>query len=214
MVNRLTAGGDTRNERTWDGDRQPPTRRRRDHHPFRPPLEPGQFTSWAFTQRAIDSGLLPSMGSIGDCYDNAVIESFWSRMQVELLDTRWWKPGLNSPTRFRIPRDLAQSTTPTLSTRHDDTRRVRSSTTRDNGGMNPVSRLHETQGTPEPPPKPGAVHRCGWVARLSVRDVDRSQTYWVRSSEIRRVGSIEWRQLEIGDPHARKRGTTPRPSRF
>ena len=50
-----------------------------------------QFTSWAFTQRAIDSGLLPSMGSIGDCYDNAVIESFWSRMQVELLDTRRWK---------------------------------------------------------------------------------------------------------------------------
>jgi putative transposase len=28
-----------------------------------------QFTSWAFTQRAIDSGLVPSMGSIGDCYD-------------------------------------------------------------------------------------------------------------------------------------------------
>ncbi len=26
-----------------------------------------QFTSWAFTQRAIDSGLVPSMGSIGDC---------------------------------------------------------------------------------------------------------------------------------------------------
>lgn len=49
-----------------------------------------QFTSWAFTQRAIDSGLVPSMGSIGDCFDNAVIESFWSRLQVELLDrTRW-----------------------------------------------------------------------------------------------------------------------------
>ena len=42
-------------------------------------------------QRAIDSGLLPSMGSIGDYYDDAVIESFWSRMQVELLDTRRWK---------------------------------------------------------------------------------------------------------------------------
>ena len=26
------------------------------------------------------------MGSVGDCYDNAMIESFWSRMQVELLD--------------------------------------------------------------------------------------------------------------------------------
>ena len=50
-----------------------------------------QFTSWAFTQRAIDSGLLPSMGSVGDCYDNAMIESFWSRMQVELLDRRRWE---------------------------------------------------------------------------------------------------------------------------
>jgi putative transposase len=50
-----------------------------------------QFTSWAFTQRAIDSGLVPSMGSIGDCFDNAVIESFWSRMQVELLDRKRWR---------------------------------------------------------------------------------------------------------------------------
>ena len=37
-----------------------------------------KFTSWAFTRRAIDSGLLPSMGSVGDCFDNAVIESFGS----------------------------------------------------------------------------------------------------------------------------------------
>jgi transposase InsO family protein len=50
-----------------------------------------QFTSWAFTRRALDSGLVPSMGSVGDCYDNAVIESFWSRMQVELLDRRRWR---------------------------------------------------------------------------------------------------------------------------
>ena len=46
---------------------------------------------WTFTQRAIDSGLVPSMGSVGDCYDNAMIESFWSRMQVELLDRKRWK---------------------------------------------------------------------------------------------------------------------------
>jgi transposase InsO family protein len=31
------------------------------------------------------------MGSIGDCYDNAMIESFWSRMQVELLDRQPWR---------------------------------------------------------------------------------------------------------------------------
>jgi putative transposase len=50
-----------------------------------------RFTSWAFTERARQSGLVPSMGSIGDSYDNAMIEAFWSRMQVELLDTRRWK---------------------------------------------------------------------------------------------------------------------------
>jgi len=57
-----------------------------------------QFTSWAFTKRAKDAGLVPSMGSIGDCYDNAVIESFWSRMQVELLNTRRWKTRIELAT--------------------------------------------------------------------------------------------------------------------
>jgi len=49
-----------------------------------------QFTSWAFTRRAVDSGLLPSMGSVGDCFDNAMMESFWSRMQVEMLNRKRW----------------------------------------------------------------------------------------------------------------------------
>ncbi len=53
-----------------------------------------QFGSWAFTKRAKDSGLLASMGSIGDCYDNSMIESFWSRMQVELLDRKRWNTRL------------------------------------------------------------------------------------------------------------------------
>jgi transposase InsO family protein len=49
-----------------------------------------QYTSWAFTERAVASGLVPSMGSVGDCFDNAMIESFWGRMQVELLDRKRW----------------------------------------------------------------------------------------------------------------------------
>jgi transposase InsO family protein/transposase-like protein len=49
-----------------------------------------QFTSWAFTDRAKRSGLLPSMGSVGDAFDNAVIESFWGRMQTELLNRKRW----------------------------------------------------------------------------------------------------------------------------
>lgn len=47
-----------------------------------------QFASWTFTQRAHQSGLVPSMGTVGDCFDNAMMESFWARMQVELLDRR------------------------------------------------------------------------------------------------------------------------------
>ena len=50
-----------------------------------------QFTSWAFTGRALDSGLLPSMGAVGSCFDNAMIESFRSRIQVELLDRQTWR---------------------------------------------------------------------------------------------------------------------------
>jgi putative transposase len=50
-----------------------------------------QFTSWAFTARAKNAGLLPSLGTVGDPYDNAVVESFWGRMQVELLNRQRWR---------------------------------------------------------------------------------------------------------------------------
>jgi putative transposase len=53
-----------------------------------------QYTSWTFTRRALDSGLLPSMGAVGTCFDNALMESFWSRVQVELLDRQVWSTRL------------------------------------------------------------------------------------------------------------------------
>ena len=49
-----------------------------------------QFTSWAFSKKVHDAGLVPSMGSVGDCYDNAMMESFWGKLQVELLDSQAW----------------------------------------------------------------------------------------------------------------------------
>ena len=57
-------------------------------------LELGQYTSWTFTRRALDSGLLPSMGAVGTCYDNALMEAFWSRVQVELLERQVWNTRL------------------------------------------------------------------------------------------------------------------------
>jgi putative transposase len=50
-----------------------------------------QFTSWAFGKRLVDAGLVASMGSIGDCFDNSMVESFWGTMQLELLDSRRWR---------------------------------------------------------------------------------------------------------------------------
>lgn len=49
-----------------------------------------QFTSWAFTENIRRYGLLGSMGTVGDCYDNAPMESFWGSMQIELLNRQRW----------------------------------------------------------------------------------------------------------------------------
>lgn len=50
-----------------------------------------QFTSWAFTDKVRRAGLMPSFGSVGDAFDNAMMESFWSTMQTELLDRKRWR---------------------------------------------------------------------------------------------------------------------------
>lgn len=50
-----------------------------------------QFTSWTFTQRIKEADLMPSVGRTGTALDNAMMESFWGRMQVELLNRRRWK---------------------------------------------------------------------------------------------------------------------------
>ena len=45
-----------------------------------------QYTSLAFGQRCRQAGVLPSMGSVGDCFDNAMCESFFATLECELLD--------------------------------------------------------------------------------------------------------------------------------
>ncbi|HXQ20020.1 MAG TPA: IS3 family transposase [Acidimicrobiales bacterium] len=49
-----------------------------------------QYTSWAFGRRLRAAGLLGSMGSIGDCFDNSAVESFFGTLQIELLDEHRW----------------------------------------------------------------------------------------------------------------------------
>ena len=50
-----------------------------------------QFTSWAFSHTLTQAGISPSMGAVGSAYDNALMESFWGRMQVELFNRKRWK---------------------------------------------------------------------------------------------------------------------------
>lgn len=45
-----------------------------------------QYTSLAFGQRCRQAGVRPSMGSVGDCFDNALCESFFATLECELLD--------------------------------------------------------------------------------------------------------------------------------
>jgi putative transposase len=45
-----------------------------------------QYTSIAFGLRCRETGVRPSMGSVGDCFDNAMCESFFATLECELLD--------------------------------------------------------------------------------------------------------------------------------
>jgi putative transposase len=47
-----------------------------------------QYTSLAFGRRCQDAGVRPSMGSVGDAYDNALCESFFATLEFEFLDRR------------------------------------------------------------------------------------------------------------------------------
>lgn len=45
-----------------------------------------QYTSLAFGRHLRNAGIAASMGSVGDCYDNAVTESFFATLECELID--------------------------------------------------------------------------------------------------------------------------------
>jgi putative transposase len=50
-----------------------------------------QYTSIAFGTRCQQAGVRPSMGSVGDCFDNAMAESFFATLECELLERRSFK---------------------------------------------------------------------------------------------------------------------------
>jgi putative transposase len=51
-------------------------------------VESTQYTSIGFGLRCREMNVRPSMGSVGDAYDNAMCESFFATLECELLDRR------------------------------------------------------------------------------------------------------------------------------
>jgi putative transposase len=98
-----------------------------------------QYTSIGFGERCREAGVRPSMGTAGDCFDNAMAESFFATLECELLDRHgfrnphearaavfrfiegWYNPhrrhsgnGQISPIKFE--RQYARAQSPELST--------------------------------------------------------------------------------------------------
>ena len=92
-----------------------------------------QYTSIAFGLRCREAGVRPSMGSVGDAYDNAMCESFFATLECELLDRRkfhtkaeariavfefiegWYNPGRrHSALGYQSPINYERSARETL----------------------------------------------------------------------------------------------------
>ena len=77
-----------------------------------------QYTSIAFGLRCRKAGVRPSMGSIGDCYDNALCESFFATLECDawIAETTAHRPKPGCPY-FNTSR---AGTTPIDDTQHSD----------------------------------------------------------------------------------------------
>lgn len=110
------------------------------------------YTSWAFGHRLRAAGLLGSMGRVASSVDNTMVESFWSTMQRELLDTRTWESTEQLSQRdLRVDRGLVQPPTPAHQPRHAQPRRLR--------GPSPTCRNRGMISTPFVSGEPGQAPR-------------------------------------------------------
>jgi Integrase core domain len=65
---------------------------------LRRPLESAQYTAVLFTKRCAKAGIEVSMGSVGDCYDNAVCETFHASLKKERIYRQSWPTRADART--------------------------------------------------------------------------------------------------------------------
>ncbi len=59
-----------------------------------------QYTSFVFGQRCQEAGIVPSMGRVGDAYDNALAESFFATLECELTDREIFRTREEARTKI------------------------------------------------------------------------------------------------------------------
>jgi putative transposase len=74
-----------------------------------------QYTSLVFGKRCREAGVRPSMGSIDDCFDNAMCESFFATLEWELLDQESFRSPMHARQAVFADRRLVQSSSASLS---------------------------------------------------------------------------------------------------
>ncbi len=124
-----------------------------------------QYTAMAYGQRLKATGLVGSMGSVGDAYDNALMESFWATLQT---DCSIASPGpTGAPCARRSSSTSRPSTTAVASTPPSAT----SPQTRSNGGgskplreTNPTLRSHYVQLSTKPAKLQVAATHLRWTS--------------------------------------------------
>ena len=87
-----------------------------------------QYTSFAFNQVLDDHGVLASIGSVGDAYDNAMAESFVDSFKTELIADRVWRTPPTARARDRRMGRLVQPRAPARVPQRHPTSGVRSPT--------------------------------------------------------------------------------------
>lgn len=125
-----------------------------------------QYTSLAFGSRCQEAGVRPSMGSVGDAYDNAMAESFFSTLECELLARRRFRSQAEGAHGGLQPhRRLLQPAAPPLGARLSLARRLRA------GDCIKTANRDPAQPSPLTVHKNGAIpDRTGLaVAALSAR---------------------------------------------
>jgi putative transposase len=116
-----------------------------------------QYTSVAFGKRCGEANVRPSMGSVGDAYDNAMCESFFATLECELLDRNrfrsqlearialfqfiegWYNPHrLHSGLGYLSPIEFERRAGAELQLVSIDVNRSKETTVRDRGGKIPL----------------------------------------------------------------------------